>query len=513
MGSQNDEGYEEDRFEHGVDENFHCPICTNILKEPVMCGKNQHYFCTPCITRHLQNYKTCPSCMEKLTIKSLCKPPRIVTNYLSNLKIRCDYAERGCGELVQLNFLKSHVASCGFCPVQCSNEGCLMVINKYDRTEHETRACMFRKVKCEDCAKMRKQLNEMRLCLAEVTSRLETVENVKYQMHYLKEDVTEEMKELIAEVKDEIRNEIKLSIQEVEFVARDDIIIAGGLGLSSVEEFHWSNRVWLPKEEMNESRWGASSVVYKEKMIVSGGEDGEDDVPTDAMSIEMIQLKDKLPQWRSFNASLPHKHRGHKSLICEDKMLVIGGCGTSDGTVFNHIYQLDLVYPFSSKLISCLSQPRCFHAIECFDEKILIFGGKANNHYEDCLDSVVMYDVTENECKEIEPLPFPIYGMATVRWNDNVIVLGGVDQQYEPLNTVIMYNITTGESKMLPCMKCKRDGCTAVISGKLIVVMGGYNREDGELDSVECFSFNNYSWEELPPMNQRRWYATAVTKP
>ncbi len=37
-------GYPQERFQYPVDKNFFCPICTEVLKDPVQCH-NQHYFC------------------------------------------------------------------------------------------------------------------------------------------------------------------------------------------------------------------------------------------------------------------------------------------------------------------------------------------------------------------------------------------------------------------------------------------------------------------------------------
>ena len=99
--------------------------------------------------------------------------------------------------------------------------------------------------------------------------------------------------------------------------------------------------------------------------------------------------------------------------------------------------------------------------------------------------------------------------MATVRWGDNVVVIGGVDEHGNILNTVIMHDVKTERSHMLPPMRCKRLGCTAVIVGNNIVVLGGYG-EQGELKSVESFNFESYTWQELPEMSQARVWHTAV---
>ena len=72
------------------------------------------FLCTPCISRHLKRSHTCPICLEQLTPDTLEHPPRIIADLLSSLKITCDYAQRGCREVVELGVLKRHVKHCKF---------------------------------------------------------------------------------------------------------------------------------------------------------------------------------------------------------------------------------------------------------------------------------------------------------------------------------------------------------------------------------------------------------------
>ena len=118
------------------------------------------------------------------------------------------------------------------------------------------------------------------------------------------------------------------------------------------------------------------------------------------------------------------------------------------------------------------------------------------------------YDVKKNECKQLAPLPYAVSEMATVRWGDNIVVIGGDDNRGTSLNTVVMYNVKTEQSHMLPRMRCKRWGCAAVVIGNNIVVLGGHDEEG--LKSVEAFNFERNTWEELPTMSEARWYHTAV---
>ena len=111
--------------------------------------------------------------------------------------------------------------------------------------------------------------------------------------------------------------------------------------------------------------------------------------------------------------------------------------------------------------------------------------------------------------KQLAPLPYEVSDMATVGWENNVVVIGGTDKRSNTLNTVIMYNVKTEQSHMLPPMRCKRKACTAVVVGNNVVVLGGFG-ERGATKSVESFSFERNTWQELPEMSQARYWHTAV---
>ncbi len=154
-------GYEDNRFEIVVSQRFHCPICFLVLKDPVMC-KNEHYYCSFCIKKHLENSSFCPTCLEHLTVATLRPAPRIVNDCISELNIHCDFNSRGCPEMVQVGNLKRHVAICGFSPVQCSNDGCNVLLDASDKLHHETEVCDFRKAESYDCGQLKNEVKEMK---------------------------------------------------------------------------------------------------------------------------------------------------------------------------------------------------------------------------------------------------------------------------------------------------------------------------------------------------------------
>ena len=144
-------GYEEERFKDKVDIKLQCSICLKVLKDPVQCP-NEHYFCGSCIRKCLrENAETCPMCQHHLTEESLTKPPRILTDFLQSLMIRCDHENRGCPELTKLEFLDRHVNSCDYSPTRCTNAGCAVVMNRHEKERHEREQCQFRKIVCDEC--------------------------------------------------------------------------------------------------------------------------------------------------------------------------------------------------------------------------------------------------------------------------------------------------------------------------------------------------------------------------
>jgi N-acetylneuraminic acid mutarotase len=127
---------------------------------------------------------------------------------------------------------------------------------------------------------------------------------------------------------------------------------------------------------------------------------------------------------------------------------------------------------------------------------------------------VYVYDLNNNECKTLPPLPFSIASMATVSYKGNVILIGGADEKGQTLNSVVMYHVKTGKIKMLPCLNHKRAGSAAVITGNVIIAMGGYDYETKTfLDSVEYLDLSTNVWRELSPMTTKRNAQTAVLKP
>ena len=555
-------GYDDSRFENVVDENFHCSICYNVLKEPRMCRNNEHIFCRACISEHLKvNSETCPECNEHLSLDTLRKAPRVVRNCLSKLKINCDHASRGCRQFTCLEELETHVSSCGYAPVMCSNAECGIEINKQDKVRHETEVCEYRRVKCQDCGKMQEVVGRLEGKMMELDRKVEEArgetKKESQELRNVAKNTGDKVEAMIEEVKNEVKNEVRKVNNEVGEVKkevkdvkeniskvnkdvdevkvmmsqvleklnmlehlnklpsptermlntpREDILIAGGEGdTTGTEIFSWEKNGWFEVSPMNEKYEGASSFIYKDQLFVAGG--------FDCKTIETLDLNVLPLKWRKFPGKLSYGCGRHQTVVYQERVIHIGGLNYDEWKISNVISEFQITSPYNLKELCQMPEPRAYHGAEIFEDKVLILGGSKSFAQKDCLDSVLEFDVKTNQCKEISPLPRPLSSLATVQWRDQVVVLGGYDKNNKVLNDAFMYNIKTGKITVLPSMLEKRCRCCAVITGDTILVMGGRNEEDEDLNSVECFTMGSSAWEYLPAMNKTRYCAVAEVLP
>jgi len=219
-------GYDDSRFEKDVDENFHCSICYNVLKEPRMCRNNEHIFCLACITEHLRvNSQTCPECNDRLSVDTL-RRARLASKCLSKLKINCDYASRGCPEFTCLEDLETHVVNCGYALVLCSDVECGIVINKQERMHHENAVCEYRRVKCHDCGQIQEDMRTLEGSLMKMYGKVEATDKRMKNNHAEMKKVVEKLERSLvelngkveavknnqAQIKQEVKKEVKESL-------------------------------------------------------------------------------------------------------------------------------------------------------------------------------------------------------------------------------------------------------------------------------------------------------------
>ncbi|XP_030561418.1 E3 ubiquitin-protein ligase NRDP1-like isoform X2 [Drosophila novamexicana] len=125
-----------------VDEELLCPICADVLEEPMQSSSCEHAFCRYCIEKWMQEKQICPVDRSDLMPIHLVPVSRLMRNMLGRLKIKCCFAENGCTALMPLEEYRNHVANCQNNPkvvVMCT-KGCGMRVPKDELSRHN---CVF----------------------------------------------------------------------------------------------------------------------------------------------------------------------------------------------------------------------------------------------------------------------------------------------------------------------------------------------------------------------------------
>jgi hypothetical protein len=319
----------------------------------------------------------------------------------------------------------------------------------------------------------------------------------------------DQIKDVLVKMEDMIKENTR-KVRNTASGDKENIIVVGGDGTDSVEIFNWSQTLWSPLQSMPENRDGATSCVYNNHMLIAGGLCTGPGYIDDMIRMNIYPNPDLSTHWSDCAVKLPAKLAYHSSVLYNNQLMVTGGSIENMDQTSDGIHEVQLVPPYTVKTLSRMPEPSQGHCTEIFDDNLLIVGGSTTQQYEDNLSSVVLYDIKKNEFKQLAPLPYEVSDMATVRWGDSIVVIGGIDKGGDELDTVIMYNVKTEQSHMSPPMRCKRRGCTAVVIQNNIVVLGGRDQLGRDLKSVEAFNFQHYYWEGLPEMSQARWLHTAV---
>ena len=555
MASNYSLGYDDERFESMVDQNFHCLVCYNVLKDPVMCRRNQHYFCRGCITEHLRrNSHTCPTCADELTVETLGEVPRIVKTYLNERKIRCDYEGRGCRELVQLQNLNRHVAECGFSPVVCGNQGCGETINKRDRTYHESELCQYRKLKCHNCEEISTMMTGVKTKVADLDTKINRniahskteMNNMKTKLNIMSTEMANlsakmtqtdtkmaNMNTKMANMDTKMENlNIKMEFTDTEletvntkvanlqanvkarFEAVNNEVRGMRTSLNEMKDgFDHLKEAILEKieskdrkqEEFTRDVSGAASGGRENQRIFVAGGEGRN-------SVEIFNYPQRL--W-SLLKPMPKKRESASSFVYNNHVTLAGGyCG---GNCVDNMIQMN-THPvpdlttkwsdFAAKLPATMHA----HSNVVYKDSLFVTGGYNADQYVyfDCIHEVKLkppYTV-----KRLSKMPEPRGHHSTVLCDNSVFIVGGTKTGYskDNLSSVLCYDIKNNECRQLPKLPYPVSLMAAVKWGENVVIIGGLDKDDKVLNKVIIYNMKTGNSRMLPLMLHKRYGCTAV---
>jgi len=89
---------------------FVCSICHDIVEDPVVISKCEHYFCGCCIRPWIQANSTCPKDRDPTQEAGLSQPFRFYRNMLAEVRLRCQFS--GCNTETTYEGFRRHEANC-----------------------------------------------------------------------------------------------------------------------------------------------------------------------------------------------------------------------------------------------------------------------------------------------------------------------------------------------------------------------------------------------------------------
>ena len=479
-------GYDDSRFEKDVDEHFHCSICYNVLKEPRMCRNNEHVFCLDCIAEHLKvNFQTCPECNEHLSVDTL-RRPRLLTNYLSKLKIKCDHASRGCPEFICVENLESHVEICGFSPVMCSNDNCGMEINKQDKDHHENEVCEYRKVKCRDCGKMQEVVGRLEGSLMELDGKVEGVEKKIEKNHV-------DIKRTVAKLEGSLVGMNRMVDEKVETLKGTNKVVNEKVEAMRNRQEEVQREVGEVKKEVGEVKKEVGEVKKEVKDVKENLSKVNKDV--DEVKVMMSQVLEKLNILEHLN-KLPYPTEGMLNTPRED-ILIAAGDDDETGT---EIFSWEKNGWFE---VSPMNEKHARASSFIYKDQLFVVGGEWSETIE-TLDLCVL----PLKWREFPiELPFGCMDFQTVVYQERVIHIGGyhyrgreLSDEINELQLTPPYNV-----KKLCRMHGRRRCHGAEIFEDKVLILGGQkffplHYEDFAVGSVLEFDVKTNQCKEMPPL-------------
>ena len=139
-------------------------------------------------------------------------------------------------------------------------------------------------------------------------------------------EIMKQLERMTQQISDEVQAEkMKKGIAEDDGMNRDPMVVTAGgktgiRNLNSVEMFSLETGTWTPLQPMKNPRSEASSVVYNNEILVTGGEDKF----MEKLSLNAVQV-DQFTAWENVLAELPGWLIGHRILVHNGRLVAIGG--------------------------------------------------------------------------------------------------------------------------------------------------------------------------------------------
>ena len=269
----------------------------------------------------------------------------------------------------------------------------------------------------------------------------------------------------------------------------------GDQALDTVEMFDPSKGEWTPLPSMLAPRRDHGAAVVGDNLYAVGGWD------TDPYysSVEIFNIKTNT--W-SPGAPLAGPRGWPGVAALGEHVYCVGGYDTKDRAV-RTVERLH-VGEGTWEGVADLNQARGGCGLVAFNGSLFAIGGFDGDK---ALKTVERYDPIEEKWRFVTDMNSRREDLshACVVFNNNIVVMGGVDENESPLATGTMYSpdMDTWRPMQASLIREKRGLSLAVVGGVMFAV-GGEDRNDENLEMVMMFDTNSQAWQQWHPMRGGR---------
>ena len=218
-------------------------------------------------------------------------------------------------------------------------------------------------------------------------------------------------------------------------VLDDKLVTAGGLTKNDevVKKILVLNAgQWEDYSEMPTARYSATAVGYHSMLIVVGGVTKVEGKWTTLSTAELLDTTDG--RWYACNNQLPSAHTALTAAVMNNKLYLLGGVD-KDFKVSPQVFVASLDTLSTHQLNWQLSPntPWCGSAaVVLYNKFLLAVGGERQN----ITSEVYALNPSTGQWKHLTNIPAARSGPAVMGVADNIIVIGGVTNNYGYSNTV-----------------------------------------------------------------------------
>eukprot|EP01060_Flectonema_neradi_P037606 TRINITY_DN7614_c0_g1_i1.p1 TRINITY_DN7614_c0_g1~~TRINITY_DN7614_c0_g1_i1.p1 ORF type:complete len:414 (+),score=45.68 TRINITY_DN7614_c0_g1_i1:49-1290(+) len=168
-------------------------------------------------------------------------------------------------------------------------------------------------------------------------------------------------------------------------VIGDKMIIFGGFSgdkcLNDIYSLDLNTYIWskiTPTGQSPCARGGHSSVVHNNSLLIFGGWDTSLKYHNDVWKL-VCDFQNSIFKWVQVTpttSTIPGGRVGHRSVLCNNKMIVFGGYGSD--RYWNDVYTFDLRTNSWAELDipgKVKPRPRTYHSMSCIGDRCLVMGG------------------------------------------------------------------------------------------------------------------------------------------